>query len=43
MERMHVTSEQALNEPNEVVEAAFLIWKLDDIRASLKEKESKTQ
>ncbi|MEB0287233.1 hypothetical protein QN355_11775 [Cryobacterium sp. 10S3] len=29
MEKMHLTYEQAMNEPIEVINRAFIIWKLD--------------
>ena len=38
MERMHLTYQEALDTPNEVIERAFLIWELDQARVKLKER-----
>jgi hypothetical protein len=36
MERLHLTYEQAMNEPIEVINRAFVIWELDAKRDKLK-------
>ncbi len=36
MERMHLTYEQAMSEPVEVINRAFFIWSLDSKRDNLK-------
>jgi hypothetical protein len=36
MERLHLTYEQAANEPIEVINRAFIIWQMDNQAAELK-------
>ena len=37
---MHLTFEQAIGEPNEIIELAFLIWKMDAQRDNLKSRKT---
>lgn len=43
MERLHLNYDEAINTPNEVVERAFLIWKLDEQRDELERAQQKTK
>lgn len=42
-ERFGLSYEQALQEPNEEIERAFLIWSLDAARANLESKRQEFQ
>lgn len=43
MERMGVTAKQALAEDNEIIETAFLVWHLDEIRQEIEAKKAKSE